>query len=238
MKTNYAPVKIIIADDHEIFRDGFHSLLKNQSDIILVAEASNGQQLVALTEKHLPDVVLTDIAMPVMDGIQATRIITEKYPQVAIIALSMFNEDKLVREMLDAGAQGYLLKSAHKTEILNAINTVSQHKPYFCNDTRYKLSTFIAHTGLHHNKSSENNIFTTKEKEIICLICRQFSTREISTALHLGIRTIEGYRERILKKTNARNTAGIVIYAIGHRIYTPPQQNDIPHPFITSVSSD
>lgn len=221
MKTQYAPIKIILADDHEIFRDGFHCLLKNQPDIMLLAEAADGQQLVNLTAKHLPDVVLTDIVMPGMDGIQAARIITAKYPQVAIIALSMSNEDKLVLEMLDAGAQGYLLKSAHKTEIINAINTVSENNPYFCNDTQHKLSTLIAHRGLNQDNTNKKNTFTAKEKEIICLICRQFSNKEISTALHLGVRTIEGYRERILKKTKARNTAGIVVYAISHNIYTP-----------------
>lgn len=221
MKIPYAPVKIILADDHEIFRDGFHSLLKNQSRIILLAEAANGQQLVALTEKHLPDVVLTDIKMPLMDGIEATRIITAKYPQVAIIALSMFNDDKLIIDMLEAGAKGYLLKNAHKTEIIDAINTVSQHKPYYCSATGIKLAQLIANSRFNPNDPSQKTMFTDKEKEIICLICRQFSNKEISAALHLSIRTIEGYRERILQKTDARNTAGIVIYAIKHNIYTP-----------------
>ena len=221
MHTHYTPVKIILADDHEIFRDGFHSLLKNQPGITLLAEAADGQQLVNLTAKHLPDVVLTDIVMPGMDGIQATRIISAKYPQVAIIALSIFNDDKLVLDMIDAGAQGYLLKSAHKTEIINAINTVAQHQTYFCNNTRARLSKLISHSRLNPNNAAEKISFTVKEKEIICLICRQFSTREIAKELHLGVRTIEGYRERILKKINARNTAGIVIYAIRHNIYTP-----------------
>ncbi len=220
MKIPYAPVKIILADDHEIFRDGFHSLLKNQTGIMLLAEAANGQQLVTLTEKHLPDVVLTDIKMPLMDGIEATRIITAKYPQVAIIALSMFNDDKLIIDMLEAGAKGYLLKNAHKTEIIDAINTVSQHKPYYCSATGIKLAQLIANSRFNPNNPSPKNKFTGKEKEIICLICQQFSNKEISAALHLSIRTIEGYRERILQKTNARNTAGIVIYAIKYNIYT------------------
>lgn len=220
MKAPYAPVKIILADDHEIFRDGFHSLLKNQTAIVLLAEAANGQQLVALTEKHLPDVVLTDIQMPVMDGIEATRIITAKFPQVAIIALSMFNDDDLIMEMLEAGAKGYLIKNAHKTEIIDAINTVSQNKPYYCSATSIKLAQLIANSRFNPNNPSKKIMFTDREKEVICLICQQFSNKEISAALHLSVRTIEGYRERILQKTNARNTAGIVMYALHHNIYT------------------
>lgn len=223
MKTPYAPVRIILADDHEIFRDGFLALLQNQSHIQLLAEAADGQQLVSLTEKHLPDVVLTDIQMPVMDGLQATRIIAEKYPQVGIIALTMFSNDNMIIEMLEAGALGYLLKNAHKHEILDAINTVAQHKPYYCNATEIKMARLIANSRFNPNDPSKKIPFSEKEKEIICLICREFSNKEISAALHLSVRTIEGYRERILQKTNARNTAGIVIYAIKHNIYTPPE---------------
>jgi len=221
MKTPYAPVKIILADDHEIFRDGFHSLLKNQTGIVLLAEAANGQQLVTLTAKHLPDVVLTDIKMPVMDGIEATRIITEKYPQVGIIALSMFNDDKLIIDMLEAGAKGYLIKNAHKTEIIDAINTVAQHNQYYCSATGIKLTQLIANSRFNPNDPNSKMIFSDKEKEVICLICQEFSNKEISLALHLSIRTIEGYRERILQKTNSRNTAGIVVYAIRNNIFIP-----------------
>lgn len=222
MKTSYAPVRIILADDHEIFRVGFLALLQNQSHIQLLAQAADGQQLVTLTEKHLPDVILTDIQMPVMDGLQATRIIAEKFPQVGIIALTMFSNDSMIIEMLQAGALGYLLKNAHNHEIIEAINTVAQHKPYYCNTTDIKMAKLIANSGFNPNDPSKNTLFTKKEKEIICFICRQFSNKEISAALQLSVRTIEGYRERILQKTNARNTAGIVIYAINHHIFTPP----------------
>lgn len=221
MKIPYAPVNIILADDHEIFRDGFHSLLKNQSVINLIAEAANGQQLISLTAGRRPDVILTDIRMPVMDGIQATRIIAAEYPQVGIIALSMFNDDKLIIDMLEAGAKGYLLKNAHKTEILDAIITVAAGKPYYCKATDIRLAQMIANSSFNPNEPAHKPIFSEKEKEIITLICRQYINKEISRALNLSIRTIEGYRERILQKTNARNTAGIVVYAIKHNLYTP-----------------
>lgn len=221
MKSPYTPIRIILADDHEIFRDGFQSLLQKQTGIQLQAEAANGEQLITLVEKYLPDVVLTDIRMPLMDGIEATRVIAGKYPQVAIIALSMFNDDRLIIDMLEAGAKGYLIKNAHKTEIIDAINTVSQHKPYYCSATTVKLAHMVANSQFSPGAPSIKLKFTEKEKEVICLICRQFSNKEISEELHLSIRTIEGYRERILEKTGSRNTAGIVIYAIKHNIYTP-----------------
>ncbi len=221
MNVAYAPVRIIFADDHELFRDGFQSLIRKQVGFELLAEAANGEQLVALTEKYLPDVVLTDIKMPLMDGVQATKLIAERFQQVAIIALSMFNDDKLIIEMLEAGAKGYLLKNAHKEEIIDAINTVAKHKTYYCSATGVKLANLVANNQFNPDSPVYKEKFTDKEKEVMCLICQQYSNKEISETLHLSTRTIEGYRERILEKTDSRNTAGIVVYAIKNDIYKP-----------------
>lgn len=214
-------IKIILADDHEIFRDGFTVMMKKQTEIELIAEARNGEQLLSLVTRHQPDVVLTDIKMPVMDGIESTRIITAKYPQVGIIALSMFDDDHLIIDILEAGAKGYLLKNAQKKEIIEAIKTVNRNEPYYCNNTSQKLAKMIAQSHLHEGKPVKNAGFTQRELEIIQLICNQYSNKEISEELHLSVRTIEGYREQILEKTNAKNTVGIVIYAIRHHIYKP-----------------
>ncbi|MBK7290109.1 MAG: response regulator transcription factor [Chitinophagaceae bacterium] len=220
MKTNTA-INIIMADDHEIFRDGFAVMFRRSTDIKLIAEARNGRQLVTLVEKHNPDIVLTDIKMPDMDGVEATRIITNKFPQVGIIALSMFDDDNLIIDMLDAGAKGYLLKNAHKKEIIEAIRTVNRNDPYYCNHTSAKLAALIATSRFNPNKPVDKIAFNEKELEVMRFICKQFSTKEISEAMHLSGRTIEGYREKILEKTLARNTAGIVVYAIQHGIFKP-----------------
>jgi len=219
MQAPYSNLKIILADDHEIFRDGFRGFLENQEKIDLVAEASNGEQLVALAGRYLPDVILTDIKMPEMDGIEATRIISRLYPQIGIIALSMFGDDNLVIDMLEAGAKGYLLKNAHKKEILEAITTVAKNHPYYCSKTTIKLAQLIAHSRFDPEHLRERQIFNPREKEIMQLICREFSNKEISAALNISVRTVEGHRERILEKINCRNTAGIVLYAIRHRIF-------------------
>ena len=219
MKSTYAPIRIVLADDHEIFRDGFNGLLKKQDEIKLIGEASNGQELVNITGKLLPDVVLTDIRMPVMDGIEATKLITEKYPQIFVIALSMFNDDNLVIDMMEAGAKGYLLKNAHKTEIIDAIKTVNRQEIYYCKQTSDKLIKMMANSRFNPYRDKEGQSFSDKEIEVIKLICQQFSNKEMSEHLHSSVRTIEGYRKRIQEKMQVKNSAGIVVYAIKNNIY-------------------
>jgi two-component system, NarL family, response regulator NreC len=217
--TIYNTIRVVLADDHEIFRDGFNVMLKKQKEIELAGEAENGLELIELTSQVQPDVILTDIKMPRMDGIEATRILSEKFPQINIIALSMFDDEHLIIDMLEAGAKGYLLKNAHKYEILEAVKAVYHHETYYCNHTTHKLAEMIAKSRFNPYKQKTKTEFTDKEKEVIQLICRQFSNKEMATELKLSIRTIEGYREKIMEKMIARNTAGIVVYAIKHGIY-------------------
>lgn len=219
MKLLYTPIRIILADDHEIFRDGFAGLLKKQDEIQLIGEASDGRELIALTGKLKPDVILTDIRMPNMDGIEATKILTHKFPHIYVIALSMFNDDNLVIDMMEAGAKGYLLKNAHKTEIIEAIKAVNKQEMYYCKQTSNKLIQLLAKSKSGSYKESLRPKFSGKEVEVISLICQQCSNIEISKKLCLSIRTIEGYRKKIQEKMMVRNTAGIVVYAIKNGIY-------------------
>lgn len=221
MNFKKAPIRIILADDHEIFRDGFNVMLRKQTEVELIAEATNGLHLVNLVTKLQPDIVLTDIKMPDMDGIEATRKILEKFPHIGIIALSMFDDENLIIEMLEAGAKGYLIKNAHKNEIMEAIRTVYKQEVYYCNYTSHKLAKLIANSRFNPKSPADKPSFTSRELEIIRFICQEYSNKEISEALHLSVRTIEGYRESILQKTAARNSVGIVIYAIRHNIYKP-----------------
>jgi DNA-binding NarL/FixJ family response regulator len=219
MMQNYSTIRVVTADDHEIFREGLDVLFKKQNDIELVGEAVNGKQLIEITERLLPDIVLIDIKMPVMDGIQATKIISERFPQVGVIALSMFEDENLIVDMLDAGARGYLIKNAHKHEVIAAIKAVHNQESYFCNHTSMKLAKLIGRSRFNLLKDPMRSEFSEKEKEVIQLICEEFSNKEISSKLHLSIRTIEGYREKILEKMKVKNSAGIVVYAIKHGIY-------------------
>ena len=212
-------IRLIIADDHEIFRDGLALMLSRQKDIVLLGQAANGKELIELTGQHQPDVIITDIKMPVMDGIQASKLILKNQPDVKIIALSMFDEETLIVDMLEAGAKGYLLKNAHKDEIIAAVEAVYNDQTYYCNHTSRKLTKMIADSSFNPNRRPVKPELSEKEINVMRLVCQEFSNKEIASQLKLSVRTIEGYREKIQEKINARNTAGIVVYAIKNRIY-------------------
>lgn len=214
------PIKIILADDHEIFRDGFRAMIKKQPAVQLIGEAADGEELIAQVRNLQPDVVITDIKMPKKDGIEATRQMVREWPQIGVIALSMFDEENLIVEMLEAGARGYLLKNAHKDEIMEAIKTVHMNQPYYCNDTSAKLAQMIARSRFKAASKTKRPDFSDKEFAVIRFICEEMSNKEIAQRLNLSIRTIEGYRDRIQEKIGAKNAAGIVVYAIKHNIFT------------------
>jgi DNA-binding NarL/FixJ family response regulator len=213
------PIRIVLADDHEIFRDGFRVMLKKQTSVDLVGEASDGEELLQLVRELQPEVVITDIKMPKMDGIQATKALGKEFPEIGVISLSMFDEENLIIDMLEAGAKGYLLKNAHKDEIISAVEAVYKGQTYYCNHTSRKLTKMIAESSFNPGRRMQKPEFSERELSVIRFICQELSNKEIALQLKLSIRTIEGYRERIQEKINARNTAGIVVYAIKNRIY-------------------
>ncbi len=219
MSQNYSPINIILADDHEIFRDGFRVMLNKIPSINLIGEASNGNELIRISRELKPDVIITDIKMPVMDGIEATRQLTKEFPVIGIIALSMFDEENLIIDMLKAGAKGYLLKNAQKEEIISAVETVYKDETYYCKNTSNRLAQMIANSSYNPYKKIIKPEFTEKEISIIQFICQEYSNKEIADKLNLSKRTVEGYREKILEKIHAKNTAGIVVYAIKNKIF-------------------
>jgi two-component system response regulator NreC len=218
MTTAYIPIDIIIADDHEFFRDGFATMLKRIPGLNLVGEAADGEELIKLTRACKPEVVVTDIRMPKMDGIQATRIIKQEFPSVQVIALSMYDEEDLIVDMLEAGAKGYLLKNAHRDEIIAAVRSVHKDEPYYCRSTSYKLAQMIANSKFHPYKKRSKPEFTVREIEIMKLICREYSNKQIGDLMCLSKRTVEGYREKILTKIDGKNTVGIVVYALKNKL--------------------
>ncbi|HVM88904.1 MAG TPA: response regulator transcription factor [Puia sp.] len=209
-------ISLVIADDHEIFRDGLVLMLSKDKDIMLKGQAENGIELVQLVKEKRPDVILTDIKMPRMDGIQATKALLKENPEQKIIALSMFDEENLIIEMLEAGAKGYLLKNADKREIIEAIEQVYEGNSYYCKHTSAKLARMIVKSSFNPYKKAEKITFTERETEIIKLTCQQLTAQQIGERLFLSKRTVEGYRTKILEKMNVKNTAGVVIYALKH----------------------
>ncbi len=207
-------IRLVIADDHEIFRDGLALMLSKQDSITLVGQAGDGRELIQLVTEQRPDLVITDIKMPKLDGIAASKLLLKENPDLKIIALSMFDEENLIVEMLETGAKGYLLKNADKKEILEAIFAVYEGDIYYCRDTTARLATLIVKSKFDPQKKKIATLFTDREKEIIRLICLQCTAQEIGDRLFLSKRTVEGYRTRILEKMDARNTAGVVVFAL------------------------
>jgi len=217
-------IKIIIADDHEIFRDGLKLMLSKYPEIIILGEACNGKELIQLTLELQPDVVVTDIKMPVMDGIEAVKKLQEQFPHIGVIALSMFDEDDLIIDMLEAGAKGYLLKNSDKHEIIEAIKTVYQQNPYYCKSTSNKLVKMIARSTFNPYARKDKVEFSDREKQIIALICEENTNKEIGEKIFISTRTVEGHRQKIMEKMDVKNTVGLVIYAIRNKIYTAPSK--------------
>ena len=217
--TGYASIKVAIADDHEVFRIGLITMIGKSPGIHIVADAPNGRELLVQIKDTKPDVVIADIAMPVMDGIELTRQLAIQAPDINVIALSMFNADHLIIDILNAGAKGYLIKNASKQEVLDAIEAVYYNQTYYCRSTSMKLARLIANKLFDPNHKVEKEVFSQKEIEIMQLICQEMTNKAIGDKLFLSSRTVEGYRQKITEKTNSKTTAGIVIYAIRNGIY-------------------
>jgi DNA-binding NarL/FixJ family response regulator len=210
-------IKVLIADDQQVFRKGLSSLINEMHGIELLAEAGNGAELIEKSLLLKPDVIVTDIKMPILDGISATRELVKHIPACKVIALSAYANDQLILQMLESGAIGYLLKTAEAIEIKEAIEMVNLHKPYFCKEITQKLTEIVAKNYRLTEKSTAN--FTERELEIIRLICKEFTSKEIAGQLHLSKRTVEGHRTRILEKIGAKSIAGITTYALSVGIY-------------------
>lgn len=211
-------IRVVIADDHCLFRNGLRNLLSQIRNIEVIGEAINGQELVRRSVELSPDIIFTDINMPLMDGITATREIARRRPGTGVIVLSAYNKEEPILRMLEAGALGYVLKSADNEEISEAIHTVSEHKPYFCKEVTEKLTEIVSRN--YQLPPDADLHFTDREKEIIRLICREFTSKEIAYSLSLSKRTVEGHRTRIMDKVGAKSIAGIITYAFRSGICT------------------
>lgn len=208
-------ISVLIADDHEVYRDGLKLMLNKQKEVMLIGEADNGIDLVSLAIKTQPQVILTDIKMPLLNGIDATKQLMTVNSNFGIIALSMYDENDLVLKMLEAGAKGYLQKNANKEQICEAIKAVALGKTYYCNNTSSNLAKLIYNSNQFNPHKNKHDIhFTSRELEVITLICQEYSTKRIAEKLFLSDRTIEGIKSKIEEKIKVSNTLGIIVYAV------------------------
>jgi len=220
MNTPYIKIKTLIADDHEMVREGLQIMIKKIDEIEIIGEASNGEELIVLTRKLGPDVILMDIKMPKCNGVEATKIIKKEFPHIGIIALSSFDEESLIMDMLNAGAKGYLLKNASKQEIMAAIKAAYKDEAYYCMDVNLKLAQIVARGGHYIDPKKQRPFFSARELQVIEMICDGLPSKQIANVLNLKTRTIERYRDTIMNKMNVNNAAGVVLYAVTNGLYS------------------
>lgn len=202
---------LTIVDDHSLFRNGLKLLLSSIYPNIQIMEAQNGSEFIEMLHAHTTDIVLMDINMPVMDGILATRKALELWPDLKIIALSMFGDEAYYFKMIDAGVKGFLLKDSELSEVQEAIDAVIEGENYFSKELLYNVVKNLRNSLRPGERSID---LSDREIEILELICKGFSNLEIGDHLFISKRTVDKHRANILSKTNSRNTAHLVMNAI------------------------
>jgi DNA-binding NarL/FixJ family response regulator len=210
-------IKIIIADDHQMFIDGIKSLLKDEPDIEVVGEALNGYQVLDVISSTPADVVLMDINMPKLDGLEATRLITQKYPDTSVVILTMHNSLVYIESLTEAGASGYILKDTGKQELLMAIRSAASGGKFFSQNVMVTLLEQSAKNKTKDSQPKEPHL-SKREIEVLKLIVQEYTTQEIADKLFISNHTVETHRKNLLDKLNARNIAGLVKYAIQNQI--------------------
>ncbi|RZJ54735.1 MAG: response regulator transcription factor [Flavobacterium sp.] len=204
-------IKILIADDHTMFLQGIISLLEQEPNIEVIGKAINGLEALEIIEKQAVDLLILDISMPEMDGIELSKILKKKYPAIRILVVSTHSNVSIISRLIRIGVNGYLLKNAEKAELLEAINTIASGDNYFSEETEEKH--------LSNNLRIEKQVSTltelsSREKEILVLIAHEYNTAEIAEKTFISLNTVNTHRKNLLSKLNAKNTAGLVKYAV------------------------
>jgi len=207
-------IKVAIADDHKIFRKGVILSMRPYTNIKFVMEAENGEELISKLEEAAPDVVLCDLKMPVKDGIDTTKLITKNFPNIRVIILTMYEDERFVGHLMDCGAAGYLLKSTEPSEIKRAIMDVMR--------TGFYLNPFVNKVLIKKNYSKQKFnpsltsevVLSDREKEVLTLVCMEFTAAEIAAKMDISARTVEAFKDRLMERFGVKNSVGLVFYAM------------------------
>lgn len=208
-------IKVAIVEDHTLFRDGVKSLLLKAKDIEIVGEYANGKEFIDDLPNSDPDIVLMDIDMPVMNGMDASRELKKQRPGTKIIVLTMHSDQHHYYEMIIIGIAGFVVKDASATELVKAIHEVSEGLGFF---SPKLLQNAVLSFALSQKEKKQGEVFSEREIELIRYLCQGLTTTEISDKLFLSPKTVEGHKTKLLLKTETKNTAGLIIYAIKHKI--------------------
>ncbi|MBN1951114.1 MAG: response regulator transcription factor [Bacteroidales bacterium] len=208
--TEHPKIRVAIVDDHQLFRNGLKFIIGNESDMEVIIEASNGKEFVFFLENMKPDLVLMDINMPEMDGVETTRQALQKYPDLNVLVLSMYGDVEYYNTMIDLGVKGFILKDIDNNELTNAIRKIFGGGNYFSQELLLNL--------IKHKPEKTGIDLTKREKEVLELICKGHSNQQISEELFISQRTVERHRSSLLNKTDSKNSVSLVVYAIKNHL--------------------
>jgi DNA-binding NarL/FixJ family response regulator len=212
-------IKILIADDHTMFVDGIESILIQEQDLSIIGRCYDGKCVLDFIKSREPDIILLDVNLPDMSGIEVCKQVLQKNAHIKILVISMFNEESYVSEILNNGAKGYVLKNTGREELLKAIRTIHKGESYFSKEVTETIMKGLMNRRKASAKSSALiPKISRREKEVLRLICEEFTTQEIADQLFISLKTVESHRSSLLAKLNARNSAGLVRIAIENEL--------------------
>lgn len=204
-------IKIMVVDDHELFRNGVIMVLNRLQNTVVIGEASNGKEFLEKLNSVKPDIVFMDIKMPIMNGIDATVEAMQRYPELKVIALSMFGEEEYLQKMINAGVYGFLLKNSSIDEIERAVNLVSQGKNCYSDE----LLSYFTNKYITSNKNLQDDVnITRREIEVLDFVAKGYSNQEIADKLFISKRTVDGHKANLIQKTGSKNIVDLLVYAI------------------------
>ncbi len=213
-------IRILLADDHRVVRRGLCLLLESHDGFQVVAEASDGRQAVALAEEHKPDIVVLDVAMPMLNGIEAARQISTKLPQTGIVFLSMHSDEGYVLKALKSGGRAYLLKDSAEYDLVNAIRAVNSGKAFFSPAINKMLVDEYMRQMRENEVEDSYELLTTREREALQLFAEAKTPKEVASILNLSLYTVETHRSNIFQKLNLHSTAELILYAVRKGVIT------------------
>jgi DNA-binding NarL/FixJ family response regulator len=211
-------VRVLLADDHDVLRRGLRHLIEDQPGWEVCAEAATGRLAVKLAKEHKPDVAVLDISMPDLNGLDVTRQIRKMLPGTEILIFTMHEDEQIIRDVLAAGAKGYLLKTDASRHIVAAVDALSRHKPFFTSHISETMLDAYLRQGKSSEESSSAGTLTAREREIVQLLAEGKSNKKISSMLDISVKTVETHRATIMRKIGARTIVDIVRYAVRNKI--------------------
>lgn len=213
-------IRLALADDQVLFRQGIAAIINGETGLALVMEADNGQDFLDNLKKLelLPDILLMDMEMPGMDGMELNEKLQQQYPSIKVIVLSVHDSERLTARMIQAGACGYLFKNCNKEELISAIRNVFNNGFYITPVVLKAIQSPVSKGSITNFQSIPIDL-SQREREVLILICEEYSNAEIAEKLFISVRTVDGHRNNLLAKTGCHNTAGLVLFAVKHRIF-------------------